>query len=204
MEISKNKGSINTDQLAQALLQYRNTPLRDVNLSPAQLALGRELRDTMPLPRNRYKVDKRWSAQLHQREKMMLDNNSKIEEKYNSHAKSLPELQIGTRVLWQNMRNMRWDRSGTIVDTGQYRQYFIKLDGSGQITLRNRRHIRKILVEPPITPILDKPTNSQLSQPINQNINNQDMNNINDMPPVLRRSTRMRRPPLRYRDNQII
>ena len=113
-----NKGSINTDQIAQALLQHRDTPLRDVNLSPAQLALGRELRDTMPLPRNRYKVDKRWSSQLHQREKFMSKNHLKIEEKYNSQAKILPELQTGTRVLCQNMRSMKWDRSGTIVDMG--------------------------------------------------------------------------------------
>ena len=83
-----NRGSINTDQIAQALLQHCNTPLRDINLSPAQLALGRELRDTMPLPRNQYKVDKRWSSQLQQREKIMLENHLKIGETYNSHAES--------------------------------------------------------------------------------------------------------------------
>ena len=131
----------------------------------------------------------------------MSENHLKVEEKYNSQAKILPELPTGTRVLCQNMRSMKWDRSGTIVDVGQYRQYFIKLDGSGRITLRNRRHIRKILVEPPITPILDKPVNSQLGKQINKNINNQNTNNIPDMPPVSRRSTRTRRPPLRYCDN---
>ena len=198
-----NRGSINTDQIAQALLQHRNTPLRDINLSPAQLALGRELRDTMPLPRNRYKVDKRWSSQLQQREKIMLENHLKIEETYNSHAKSLPELQIGTRVLCQNMRSMKWDRSGTIVEAGQYRQYFIKLDGSGRITLRNRRHIRKILVEPPITPIVNRHMNLQLNEQNNQNLNHV-TNNTPDMPRLLRRSKRTRRPPLRYRDNQTI
>ena len=41
------KGSIHTDGVAQALLQYRNTPLRDIDKSPAELALGRELRVTL-------------------------------------------------------------------------------------------------------------------------------------------------------------
>ena len=44
------KGSLHTDDVAAALLQYRNTPIRGINKSPAELALGRELRDTLPLP----------------------------------------------------------------------------------------------------------------------------------------------------------
>ena len=133
----------------------------------------------------------------------MLENHLKIGKTCNSHAKSLPELQIGTRVLCQNMRSMKWDRSGTIVEAGQYRQYFIKLDGSGRITLRNRRHIRKILVEPPITPKVNRHMNLQLNEQNNQNLNHV-TNSTPDMPRLLRRSKRTRRPPLRYRDNQTI
>ena len=44
------KGAIDTDKVAQDLLQYRNTPLRGINKSPAELALGRSLRDTASLP----------------------------------------------------------------------------------------------------------------------------------------------------------
>ena len=44
------KRAINPDKVAQALLQYRNTLLRGINKSLAELALGRSLRDTVPLP----------------------------------------------------------------------------------------------------------------------------------------------------------
>ena len=44
------KGAINPDKVAQTLLQYQNTPLRGINKSPVELALGRSLRDTVPLP----------------------------------------------------------------------------------------------------------------------------------------------------------
>ena len=37
------KGSLNTDNVAVVLLQYRNTPLRGIGKLPAELALGREL-----------------------------------------------------------------------------------------------------------------------------------------------------------------
>ena len=41
------KGSLKTDQVAYALMQHRNTPLRGMTKSPAQLALGRPLRDSL-------------------------------------------------------------------------------------------------------------------------------------------------------------
>ena len=50
-------GSLNTDKVSVALLQYYNTPLRDINLSPAQLATGRQLRDGVPADRQHYKVN---------------------------------------------------------------------------------------------------------------------------------------------------
>ena len=37
------QGKLNTDNLAKALLQYRNTPLKGYSKSPAQLLLGRKL-----------------------------------------------------------------------------------------------------------------------------------------------------------------
>ena len=41
-------GSLNSDKVSLALLQYLNTPLRDIDKSPAQLATGRQLRDGVP------------------------------------------------------------------------------------------------------------------------------------------------------------
>ena len=43
-------GSIDNDKVARAILQYRNTPIAGINLSPAQLLLHRQLKDFMPGP----------------------------------------------------------------------------------------------------------------------------------------------------------
>ena len=74
------KGSIKSDQVAHALLQYRNTPLRGINNSPAELALGRCLRDGVPFPHSRYKVNPDWNKLLETRESQMSATNETIKK----------------------------------------------------------------------------------------------------------------------------
>ena len=137
------RGSTDTDSIAKALLQHRNTPLRDVGRSPAQLALGRDLRDTIPLPKERYKVDLNWAHHLRERERKMFQKILELSIK-SSTNKSLRALMKGSKVLCQNARTRQWDRSGTIVETHPFRKYSVKMDGSGRVSLRNRRHLQCI------------------------------------------------------------
>lgn len=51
---TRGDGSLDTDEVARAVLQYRNTPIREVNKSPAQLATGRQLRDSIPMAQGHY------------------------------------------------------------------------------------------------------------------------------------------------------
>ena len=40
-------------------------------------------------------------------------------------------------------RSKKWDRQGTVVATGENDQYLVRVAGSGRLTLRNRRFLRK-------------------------------------------------------------
>ena len=138
------RGAINTDSIAYALLQYRNTPMRGINKSPSELALGRQLRDSIPLPRERYNINQNWARQLRNREKQMIETNEASKMYYNSKSKELKPLTTNDKVLCQNERTKKWDRSGVIIEVLPYRQYSIRMDGSGRISLRNRRHLQKL------------------------------------------------------------
>ena len=63
------------------------------------------------------------------------------------HAHRLPDLPVGAVVQVQNQKGkdpLRWDRSGVVVESLGNQQYTVKMDGSGRVSLRNRRFLRKI------------------------------------------------------------
>ena len=78
----------------------------------------------------------------------MANKNKKLAEYYDSRTHTHQPIVLGTPVLVQNKhlkRNMnKWTLSGCVVEVLPYRQYKVKMDGSGRITRRNRRHLRPI------------------------------------------------------------
>ena len=138
-------GSINNDKVACAVLQYHNPPLPDFAMSPAQLLFGRPLADFLPANPEAYNLHPHWAEQLKMRTAAVELARQKTQERYNSTAHHLKPLKLGQRVVVQNKTKRhfnKWNRTGTIVATLPYRQYHIKLDDTGNITLRNRRFIK--------------------------------------------------------------
>ena len=140
-------GDVENDRMARALLQYRNTPLQGLNLSPAQILYGRNLNDCMPTLQDSMNVREEWRIAADDRERAMRKRHLKGIETYDEHSKELPELCEDDCVAVQNQdgnRPNRWDRTGKVVEKLPYRQYRVKMDGSNRVTLRNRRFLRKI------------------------------------------------------------
>ena len=140
-------GDLNTDKVSRALLQYRNTPLRDIALSPSQLLYGRNLRDFLPSFSEAHKIRPEWLMVAEDRERALAKRNIMNMERYNEHTRELPELQVGDSVALQNQtgpRPNKWEKTGVIIEKLPNRQYTIRTDGSRRCTLRNRRFLKKI------------------------------------------------------------
>ena len=147
------QGSLDNDKAARAILQYRNTPIQGIGLSPAQLLLHRRLRDSIPSQSFLYKPYPEWIAAAQRRELILQKRNAKLVERYNRHTHNLCPLQAGDNVTIQNPLNRRWNTTGKIISALPERQYKIRVDGSGRITLRNRRFLKKCNLKPTPTPI---------------------------------------------------
>lgn len=150
------RGELNTDRVAAALLQHRNTPSGDTGLSPSQMLFGRNLRESIPFTEQALKIRPEWKSLLDDRERALAKRHIRAMERYDEHARPLVELNVGDKVLVQNQHGFnakRWDKTGTVVDKNKHRQYSVKMDGSGRHTLRNRRFLKKIvpvLADPPM------------------------------------------------------
>lgn len=136
-------GTLDADKTAVALLQYLNTPLRGVNKSPAQLAMGRQLRDGVPVHHQHYRVDICWRQALRAREREAARQQEEWVDRQGT-PRTLPPLALGTQVWVQEPSTRKWDRRGVVTEVRPHRQYTVKLEGSGRLTVRNRRHLRPV------------------------------------------------------------
>ena len=159
-----------TDQFVRALLQYRNTPLPDIRLSPAQIVFGRQMRDLLPTLNYKYEPKQEWGLNREYRERAMarrLDRDGSRLAQYTKNQKMIP---VGDSVAVQNQTGRfpkKWDKTGTVIENQDFDKVLVKLDGSGRLTVRNRRFVKKI-VSPP--DLMDVPLQHQQQGEVDRDV----------------------------------
>ena len=141
-------GSLNCDKFSRAILEYRNTPCRDLGVSPSNILFGRNLKDHLPATTENLKVRKEWRFDREMREQALAVKFAEIEKNLGGGARNLPNLEVGDMVQIQNQRGndpRRWNKSGKIIGKLNFDQYLVKVDGGGRLTRRNRRFLKKII-----------------------------------------------------------
>ena len=132
------------------MLQLRNTPDPDCKLSPAQIIFGRPLRDSLSFVNRLEKYSNphvllTWRQAWKAKEEAPRSRITRTTESLRDHSRPFHPLAPGDRVFIQNQQGnnpTKWDRSGIVVESLGNDQYKIKVDGSGRLTLRNRRFLR--------------------------------------------------------------
>ena len=162
-------GSLNTDKFLLAMLQLRNTPDLDCNLAPSQILFGRPLRDAFSFASRLEKFSNPnylplWRDAWEAKEQALRCCYHRSAEVLKEHSRLLKQLEVGDRCYLQNLEGnhpRRWDRSGKIVEVLGHDSYLVKIDGSGRLTRRNRKHLRKF---EPVSPTFSLPPQLPLSK----------------------------------------
>ena len=82
-----------------------------------------------------------WKELLQHRELALAMRHVAHHEAWSEHTTKLDKLTVGDKVFVQNQvgpNPRRWERTGTIIESKDYDQYVIKIDGTGRSTIRNR------------------------------------------------------------------
>ncbi|XP_052225151.1 uncharacterized protein LOC127840779 [Dreissena polymorpha] len=131
-----------SDDPSKVFLDYRNTPLEGINLSPAQLHIGRRLKSSLPtrteLLKPKYTSPKKVLQRYKQRQ-------ASQEHYYNQNSgpKLKPLLQGQTVTIRHDGKII----PGTVVRRHNAPRSFIVETKEGRILRRNRRHLRPTSAE---------------------------------------------------------
>ena len=144
-------GSLDTDRFAVAIMTKRNTPDYDSKLSPAEIVMGRRLRDALPMiPKNLMvmnnpAINPVWRDLWSKKESVIQDRYLRSLEDPPTANSRLQPLKEQDKVLIQNQAGkapLRWEKTGTVVEVLPFDQYIVKVSGSNRLTRRNRKFLR--------------------------------------------------------------
>ena len=174
-----------------AMLEYRNTPVTGMKYSPAQLLMGRMLRDIIPTN------PKLFEPKLPENAKIMLKQRQQKQKMYyDKSAKDMKPLEPGDSVRYRHGKT--WEPAVVVNKHDSPRSYIISTE-NGQSLRRNRKHIMKTKEE--TIPIV---TEDEFVLPENKTEQYEQSENRADQSAASPRPKRTIVKPMRYRDSNFV
>ncbi|RUS76716.1 hypothetical protein EGW08_015519 [Elysia chlorotica] len=122
---------------------------------------------------------------LSAREDALRNRHMRQAERLSANTRLLQQLRVGDCVRIQNQvgpNPTKWDKTGIIIEVRQFDQYVVRVDGSGRVTLRNRKFLRKYVPVIPRAPLAMLPDPVVLQPTLTPNHHNPENNSATAKP----------------------
>lgn len=178
------------DDIYNALLEYRVTPVANISYSPSEILMSRLLRSRIPTVKNHLKpklVYKQAHAEL-------VIKNKNIDYYYNRNTKKKKSFKKGENVVIQNPITKNWE-SGQVIQPNETPRSYKVRNKNDRIIDRNSIFIRKSKNQPEIE-----------GEPIDVELEEQNEKEETNMPPITNSNIRTTRAgrvvkiPAKYKD----
>lgn len=126
-----------------ALLEYRNTPIAGIGLSPAQLLLNRRVRTKLPITNRMLNPEIFNENEIKEK---LTERQQKQKFYFDKSVKELEPLRPGDNICVRNFKLKTWEPAVVVSRNKNSRSYNIRTT-SGRILTRNRKHLLKSNVE---------------------------------------------------------
>lgn len=136
VQIIKNifKKATSEEEVFVALMEYRSTPIKDMNLSPAQLLMNKRIRTKLPI--NKSLLNPKIDTNAHHQLSKKSQNCKKY---YDRCAKRRPNFKEGQSIMIKD--NKQWKKGTVLKPFGTPRSYVVA-DESGKEYRRNSSFIK--------------------------------------------------------------
>ena len=129
------------NDIENALLVYRTTPLGSNMPSPAEVLFKRKIQSNLP-------IHTKGMPEADQFNQKQAERQSKSESYYNKNSHELPELHMEQPIFFQDVAKRSWN-PGSIIGIGpEPRSYTIRCHTTGQLLRRNRIMLKPRFVDP--------------------------------------------------------
>ena len=123
----------------KSLMNYRDTTIESVGLSPAQMFLGRRLKTALPVTTPLLKPQK-YDSSVVQNKRGKAQNKQK--QYFDQHSgKSLSKLKPGDQVVMKRDHTETWEPATVVTQHESPRSYVVQ-QNNGHKFRRNRKHLR--------------------------------------------------------------
>jgi hypothetical protein len=127
-------GASNKDELSKAILAWHQTPIVEGRPTPAQIHLGRNVRDELSTKVEPCTIP--W-GEVRQWRSAQKERNAQV---YNKRARNLPEINLGDRVFV--FIHGKWRQGIVESKAARPRSFILRMLDTGNLLERNRVHLR--------------------------------------------------------------